>query len=96
MRTPTKYEGADYARPAILRTEFPETIRLARHCAQLWFHGDSGGTLAEFRDLKCAEHCQRYKEPETQRMLRTFAFERAYAEEVGRYIVERRNATPIA
>ena len=74
---------------------FPDAERAARHAVHIWFSGKLDESLIEFRDVRCREHCARHEDGALRHHMRMTAFERAFAEEVGRIIVERRHVWPI-
>lgn len=91
---PTQVEPEN---PTAVRVDasFPDAERAARHAVHIWFSGKLDESLIEFRDVRCREHCARYEDGALRQHMRMTAFERAFAEEVGRIIVERRHVWPI-
>jgi len=89
MHAPNTQGAAPRVRPNFLRSDYPETIRSARHAASIWFQSKTGLTLSQFRNVRCAEHCERHQDSGIERHLRESAFCKAYAEQVGQIIVDR-------
>lgn len=74
---------------------FPDAERAARHAVHIWFSGRLEESLIDFRDERCREHCIRHEDGALRHHMRITAFERAFSEEVGRIIVERRYVRPL-
>ena len=91
-QTPSAHDAAS---PTREEPRFPDAERAARHAVQIWFSGKVETSLIDFRNERCREHCERHDDGALRHHMRMTAFERAYAEEVGRIIVERRYVRPI-
>jgi len=67
---------------------FPSTARVARHAARLWFQIGHGLSAAQFRDQHFRAHCRNKRDSILDRTARRIAFRRAFAQEVGKIVVE--------
>lgn len=76
------------AYPTAEAFEFPSTARAARHAARTWFEAAPDLAPRQYRDQQFQIHCKDKPDSALERRVRRAAFEQAFAEAVGRIVVE--------